>query len=157
MSWAQMQSLPGTYALVLENLKAAKIVIGRWGHLCLEPGYYIYIGSAFGPGGVRARISRHCRREKSKRWHIDYLRESVEPVAIWYSHEPERLEHRWAQTMAGMPGMRPVSGFGSSDCRCHSHLFYTVATPELDRFVHLVGGSVHEGDCRSASTAAFPS
>jgi len=48
--------------------------------LDLLPGYYIYIGSAFGPGGVRARMLRHLRADKPKHWHIDYLRE------FCYSH-----------------------------------------------------------------------
>jgi Uri superfamily endonuclease len=92
-----MKSKPGTYALVLRSLKSTSTQIGRRGGLRIVPGYYIYVGSAFGPGGVQARITRHCRKTKSKHWHIDYLREHVNPVFAWYSNEPIHLEHRWAQ------------------------------------------------------------
>lgn len=149
-----MQSLPGTYALILENRKSATVVIGRWGELVIEPGYYIYIGSAFGPGGVRARVARHCRRDKSKRWHIDYLREFAEPVVVWFTHEPQHLEHCWAQAMADVPGADPVSGFGCSDCRCNSHLFFTAAVPELDGFNRPVSDNIEAWVCRNDTSAA---
>jgi Uri superfamily endonuclease len=61
-----MKSDPGTYALILQYDSKASTQIGRWRQIDLEPGYYIYIGSAFGPGGVRARVSRHCRGDKPK-------------------------------------------------------------------------------------------
>ncbi|MBN1192074.1 MAG: GIY-YIG nuclease family protein [Coriobacteriia bacterium] len=137
-----MEAKPGTYALVLRSHSWARTQIDRWGHLDIEPGYYIYVGSAFGPGGVRARVLRHCRAAGSRHWHIDYLREFVTPVFAWYSHDPARLEHRWAQALAGMKGMTPIKGFGCSDCDCQSHLFHTVAEPDLARFATTVGGPV---------------
>lgn len=151
-----MQSRPGTYILVLQGRQHAEIEIGRWGRLCLEPGYFLYIGSAFGPGGIRARVSRHYRSEKTKRWHIDYLREFAEPVIVWFSHDPERLEHRWAQAIAQMPGMVPVNGFGSSDCRCRSHLFFSTIEPEPDRFRRFAGSDVGLWDCHSTIPVATP-
>ena len=54
----------GTYALVLRSDVSAATEIGRWGRLTIRPGYYVYVGSALGPGGVRARVSRHCRETK---------------------------------------------------------------------------------------------
>jgi Uri superfamily endonuclease len=39
----------------------------------LVPGRYIYAGSAYGPGGLKARVSRHMRRAKRSQWHIDQL------------------------------------------------------------------------------------
>jgi Uri superfamily endonuclease len=61
-----MQSNPGTYAIVFRSYKSTSIQIGRWGLLDIQPGYYIYVGRAFGPGGVQARVLRHCRKTKSK-------------------------------------------------------------------------------------------
>jgi Uri superfamily endonuclease len=107
------------------------VQIGRWREIDIQPGYYIYVGSAFGPGGVRARVSRHCRTDKPKHWHIDYLREFVILLGVWVSYEPERLEHQWAQALYGLEKMTPIQGFGCSDCRCYSHLFYTVAIPDV--------------------------
>ena len=137
-----MKSKPGTYALVFKSLTGRGTQIGHWGHLTIEPGYYIYVGSAFGPGGVSARVLRHCRETKSRHWHIDYLREFVTPIAAWYSYEPDRLEHHWAETLTGMPDMAPIKGFGCSDCTCQAHLFFTAIEPDLARFTRAVGGSV---------------
>jgi len=137
-----MQSKPGTYALILQSHSNATAQIGRWGVLELEPGYYVYVGSAFGPGGVRARVSRHFRTLKAKHWHVDYLREFVTPVAAWYSHDPVRLEHEWARVLHDMPGVSPVQGFGCSDCACDAHLFRTARVPGFRRFTGLAGGVV---------------
>ena len=71
---ATLPSLPGTYALVLSASACQKFAVGRLGTLTVEPGFYLYVGSAFGPGGLAARVGRHCRREKTCRWHVDYLR-----------------------------------------------------------------------------------
>jgi len=137
-----MQSDPGTYALILQCLSNATVQIGRWGTLDIEPGYYVYVGSAFGPGGVRARVSRHFRTAKAKRWHIDYLREFVAPVGAWYSHDARRLEHEWAQVFHDMRGVSSIHGFGCSDCKCYSHLFRSARVPGFKRFSGLVGGGV---------------
>jgi Uri superfamily endonuclease len=125
-----MKPDPGTYALILQSDSTETIQVGRWGGLELQPGYYIYVGSAFGPGGVRARVSRHLRREVRKHWHIDYLREYVTPVEAWVSYEAEHLEHEWAGVLFGRPEMTPIQGFGCSDCQCYSHLFFSMDTPE---------------------------
>jgi Uri superfamily endonuclease len=133
---------PGTYALILKSRSKAKIQVGRWGQFDLIRGYYIYVGSAFGPGGVRARISRHCRKTKPKHWHIDYLREFLSPVSAWYSHKTERLEHRWAWAFSEMDSMSSVRGFGCSDCKCDSHLFRASKEPVLALFSNIVGGRI---------------
>ena len=121
----QTSSDPGTYAFILRNLSHRKVQIGRWRRIDIEPGYYIYVGSAFGPGGLQARISRHLRIKKTKHWHIDYLRDFMNPLGVWYSHASEHFEHRWAQTLHTMDNMQPIQGFGCSDCKCHSHLFWS--------------------------------
>ena len=126
-----MKPLPGTYALLLRSDRRAKVRIGRWGRLDIGPGHYIYVGSALGPGGVRARVSRHCRGVKSRHWHIDYLRAFAKPVAVCCSYDPARLEHRWAKILETMADMAPILGFGCSDCRCTSHLFFQVISSAL--------------------------
>lgn len=138
----------GTYAVIFQCRSPATAPVGRWGQLALRKGYYIYVGSAFGPGGVLARVSRHCRREKARRWHIDYLGGFVDPLGAWYSHDPQRLEHRWAACLADMPGATPVPKFGCSDCRCESHLFYFAARPDLATFQELANDRVDSWSCR---------
>ncbi len=126
-----MERLTGTYALILRNYSKATIQIGRWGRICVNPGYYSYIGSAFGPGGVRARVLRHLRKEKRKHWHIDYLREFMEPVGIWCTHDRHRLEHIWARSLSDLGSITPIHGFGCSDCHCDSHLFHAATESAL--------------------------
>jgi Uri superfamily endonuclease len=134
-----MQSKPGTYAIVFQSFRSTNTQIGHWGSLDIHPGYYIYVGSAFGPGGVQARVLRHCRKTKSRHWHVDYLREQMEPMFAWYSYEPTNLEHRWAQALSKMEQMFPVKGFGCTDCKCYTHLFTLKTKPNIARFNRAVG------------------
>lgn len=141
-----MEKRPGTYALVLQNESSDEIQVGRWGRLQMCPGYYIYIGSAFGSGGVAARVGRHLRRDKSKRWHIDYMRACAAPVAVWYSYAPERLEHEWAQALTARADFDPIPGFGCSDCSCPTHLLYAVTKPDLAALGGVFAGAVSAWD-----------
>ncbi|MBN2038689.1 MAG: GIY-YIG nuclease family protein [Spirochaetes bacterium] len=108
----------------------------------IKPMYYIYVGSAFGPGGVRARVNRHFSNKKSKHWHIDYLLEYVNPVCAWYSYESEKLEHKWAAIFTAMEGVIPVKGFGCSDCSCAAHLFETSSVPDYKKFADISGADI---------------
>lgn len=106
---------PGAYALViLLDSPAAS----------LPPGRYIYCGSARGPGGLRARLSRHMRRGKPMRWHVDQLTEAGRVLGAWVFEGGD--ECALVRALSHLPVPRP--GFGSSDCRaCVSHL---LAWPE---------------------------
>jgi Uri superfamily endonuclease len=145
-----MNTKPGTYALVLVIDESRVVQVGRWGALQIQPGCYIYIGSAFGPGGILARVSRHCRESKSKHWHIDYLREFATVESVWYSHSPIRLEHRWAKALAKWNNAEPIPGFGCSDCGCDSHLFYFSNTPTLAEFAKTQKCLVESWSCEEA-------
>lgn len=118
------------------------VQIGKLGPLRVQPGFYIYIGSAFGPGGVISRVKRHCRTEKSKHWHIDYLREVTSIHTIWYTLSNERLEHKWADKIAKKGGFESIKGFGSSDCQCNTHLFYSGVMIDQSTFKRAVGNDV---------------
>ncbi len=137
-----MKPEPGTYALILWSESSAVAQIGRWGRLIIRPGYYVYVGSAFGPGGVFARVSRHCRANGARRWHIDYLREFASVASVWYSHAPVRLEHRWAQALPSLEGVEAIQDFGCSDCNCKAHLFFAAEEPNVAAFSSVAGGSV---------------
>ncbi len=101
------------------------------------PGFYIYIGSAVGPGGVKARIAHHQKLQQRPHWHIDYLRKHADITAIWSSYDAEIREHQWAHCCAADPEISsPMKGFGSSDCRCHSHLFFRSVPPDYMTFQH---------------------
>ncbi len=130
-----MHPLPGTYALVLGSSKMKTITIGKLGTLFLKPGFYVYIGSAFGPGGLQARINHHLKNSSRPHWHIDYLSPTLRLCEIWYTYDPTRCEHQWAEIHAATRGaFIPLPGFGSSDCRCRSHLFFYHSQPSGNHF-----------------------
>ncbi len=116
---------PGTYVLVLHLDRAARIEVGKLGTLSFAAGYYCYVGSARGPGGLRARLARHLRRPKRLHWHVDYLLRETSVEEIWTAPSSDRLECSWARDLLTLPGAQvSVRGFGSSDCSCQSHLVY---------------------------------
>ncbi|MET0066704.1 MAG: GIY-YIG nuclease family protein [Candidatus Thiodiazotropha sp.] len=126
---------PGTYVLVLHCPSKQTLRIGRLGTHTLPRGWYLYVGSAFGPGGVAARCAHHRRISPRPRWHIDYLRAGSRLVEIWYSHDPQHREHAWAELLAEHLSLeQPVSGFGASDCDCGSHLFHSAVKPQGESF-----------------------
>jgi hypothetical protein len=89
-----LPSDPGTYALLFQCDSPASVDVGRLGRIKLVRGHYIYVGSAFGQGGVRARVARHWRPINRAHWHIGYLRGSLKPVGVWVSFERKRLDRR---------------------------------------------------------------
>lgn len=134
---------PGTYALILRSLRQRPIQIGRLGDLGLRKGYYVYVGSAFGPGGLAGRMKHHFRVSDSPRWHMDYLRPAVEIAEVWYSHDPERREHEWAGILGTIrEAVVPKVGFGSSDCGCTSHLLFFANKPILKVFRRQLGRTI---------------
>ena len=130
-----MEARPGTYALILAANETRRLRIGRLGSLALRPGWYVYVGSAFGPGGVDARLAHHRKRAARPHWHVDHLRLHTQLERVWYTHDPIRREHQWAQVMHRLPGAEiPLPGFGASDCTCASHLVRFTRRPSLRRF-----------------------
>ena len=121
---------PGTYALILSCATSTRIQIGRLGTVQLQRGYYVYLGSALGPGGLRARIAHHQELSTRPHWHIDYLRPHTRLHSVWLSYGGTRDEHEWARAMQKVKGaMIPLRGFGASDCSCPSHLYFFKRCP----------------------------
>lgn len=120
----KLPSLSGTYVLILFAKNEFNVAVGKLGNFKIKKGYYVYVGSAFGPGGLKARVGRHLKKSKKLRWHIDYIRAETEIVDIHFSTSNEKLECQWAANLAENGGETPFKGFGSSDCKCTSHLFY---------------------------------
>jgi Uri superfamily endonuclease len=135
---------PGTYVLILRLPRSAvDIRVGRLGFFRFLAGWYAYVGSARGPGGLAARLARHLRPLKAMHWHIDYLRVQAQPVEIWYATGKQRRECAWALALLGLRGASaPVSRFGASDCRCPAHLIYFAAPPDWMTFASALGESV---------------
>lgn len=123
----------GTYALVILSQNHLRLQIGKLGTYDFSSGYYIYVGSAL--QGLNNRLKRHQTAEKSLHWHIDYLLIQTTIIQIWYSLSKDRLECVWNAILSEPPGAAPfIKGFGSSDCRCRTHLTYFLTTPSFDNF-----------------------
>ena len=121
---SELPRKPSSYALVLRVRNPCRIRVGRLGILDFPVGLYIYVGSAFGPGGLRARIKHHMRQSSHPHWHIDFLRRGAQVERVWYL-TGKRMECVWAARLRDAAGMATgVTGFGSSDCRCPTHLFH---------------------------------
>lgn len=136
MDGSEPDTRPGTYALLLRIDAVATVAIGRRNQMILVPGWEIYIGSAFGPGGVRARLAHHRRCTTRPHWHIDSLRQHGRLAAVWFSHDPARRECLWAKTLAvDLGGQAPSFRFGASDCRCPAHLHRFRERPHLSAFI----------------------
>jgi Uri superfamily endonuclease len=118
--------LPGSYALICQLEKAEVIRIGRLGIFSFEPGHYIYVGSALGPGGLAGRLERYLDKDRLvSHWHIDYLSDIAMVKQVWYYQNDRRYEHEWAAHLSRKENVQiPVPRFGASDCHCPAHLFY---------------------------------
>ena len=127
----------GTYVLIAPVSQMKRIEIGRLGRFDIIPGYYAYVGSAFGSGGLRARIGHHIESTADPRWHIDYLLKVAQLVEIRYTTADRKLEHHWADLLEKAPQFRmPIPRFGSSDYHRNrsSHLFYSKRHPAFAWF-----------------------
>ena len=148
-------SRPGTYSLVLACHRTGPVRIGRLGVIQVQPGFYVYVGSAFGPGGLASRIQHHRQIAANPHWHIDYLRAACAVAEVWFTTDTTRGEHSWAKAVAGSPGAGvPAPRFGSSDCACKAHLFRFESMPSVRAFGQRVKRPVSRA--RAAAFNAHP-
>lgn len=133
----------GTYILILSLRGPKRLTIGRLGTFDFPAGYYAYVGSAYGRGGLRGRLKHHFAPVTKLHWHIDYLRQVASLCEVWHSADETIHEHHWAKILRLMPdAATPVSQFGASDCNCETHLMYFPEKPEMARFYVLAGASI---------------
>ncbi|MFO8050980.1 MAG: GIY-YIG nuclease family protein [Thermoplasmatota archaeon] len=111
---------PSDYLLTLFIEDDMKITVGALGKTFFRKGTYIYTGSA--KGGLRVRVKRHLGVPGKKRWHIDHLTSVTSEKSIWWKPHEDEGECRSASELAER--YEAVPGFGCSDCRCGSHLFW---------------------------------
>ena len=133
---------PGTYALLIALERSAETVIGRLGRFRFPAGFYLYVGSALGPGGLAGRLARHLRADKRLHWHVDYVlhARSALVLEVWTKNDAVRRECDWARAAMRLAGASVVvPRFGASDCRCAAHLYGFAAMPDLIAFASLAG------------------
>jgi Uri superfamily endonuclease len=109
----------GAYVVAVAVATSIQVRCGGAAPALLRAGRYLYCGSAYGPGGLQARLGRHFRKDKAIRWHVDQLTTRGEVLGAWAI--PRGDECELVQRLAFLPV--PVAGFGATDCaRCRSHL-----------------------------------
>ena len=112
--------MKGSYILLIKLEKDQEIKIGKLGNILFKKDFYIYIGSAL--NGLEQRINRHLIRDKKSHWHIDYLLQFGKIIDAYYKESNLKEECNVAKKLEEKLFLIP--GFGCSDCRCRSHLFY---------------------------------
>ena len=116
----------GSYLLVLEFDRDKLVHAGRLGSMLFQKGYYIYVGSAM--TNLTARIKRHKRMRKKEHWHIDYLTHAADSLLALPIRSSRREECSIAESFSSILAHGPA-GFGSSDCGCKTHLFWSKDNP----------------------------
>jgi Uri superfamily endonuclease len=111
----------GVYALFLDVSRNIRVYTGSLGTLHFRNGCYVYVGSA--QNNLEKRLARHCTKAKQKFWHVDYLlsNRSVHVTGIFFKVAGKAEECKIADRIQSIG--TPLIGFGSSDCRCKSHLY----------------------------------
>lgn len=120
-SLASLSGRRGAYALLLHVPNPLRFARSRLLEAELS-GWFIYAGSAHGGGGMGARLSRHFRRDKPVRWHIDELTNAADKITAYAV--PDGRECDIVDRLLSTGEFETaLPGFGSSDCRrCAAHL-----------------------------------
>ena len=115
-----MGVMRGVYVLIISVVKDVRVHVGALGSVNFEKGLYAYVGSA--QNSLEKRIARHLMMGKPKFWHIDYLLDNnaANVLKVFYKEAGKHEECKIAGRICEI-GV-PIKSFGSSDCKCESHL-----------------------------------
>jgi len=116
-----MAYIGGIYLLIVGLYEPRWIQIGGLGYRLFRRGFYGYVGSAL--RGMRSRLDRHLKDVKKLHWHIDYFLQYGTIEAVAYGECRQNEECALANQLSSI--FQSIPGFGSSDCRCSSHLFFS--------------------------------
>ncbi len=120
----------GAYLLLLRLDRDVAVEVGRRGIETFRAGWHVYVGSA--RENLTARVERHRRVNRKKfHWHIDYLRPHAAEFVALPIRTSDPVECALARAVAEILEPGPA-GFGSSDCACATHLYFS-AEPPLHR------------------------
>ena len=133
--------LAKSYVLFLKVRRNIKVTVGRLGKIKFSKGYYLYVGSA--KRGIESRLNRHILKDKNLFWHVDYLLKSPYTVIdeVWVAQGKKEC------SVASLlkEHFDFVERFGSSDCRCKSHLFFAATAVNRVRWLLHKGGFCNAG------------
>lgn len=125
-----MTNEKGTYILFFSNNSEIEVVVGSLNKITFQKGIYLYIGSAFGPGGLTKRIQRHNNPSKMIFWHIDYLSTNrnfklISVIEIFSLIKNEcSIVNFLLNDIFLEDKISSISNFGSSDCHYKFHLLF---------------------------------
>ena len=119
--------MKGSYILLIKLPTEQTIRIGSLNTIQFPRGGYAYVGSAM--GGFKARLNRHLKGNKRLHWHIDFLLQKAGISNIILGETTDKAECAIAQALSRQ--FDSIPGFGSSDCKCGSHLFFTTEENKL--------------------------
>jgi Uri superfamily endonuclease len=113
--------MKGIYILIIKIDEDINVKIGSLGKMKFEKGVYAYVGSA--QNNLEKRVSRHLSKHKKRFWHIDYLLDNkfTKIINTFYKEVGKEEECTTADELAKTE--ITILKFGSSDCKCKSHLF----------------------------------
>ena len=117
------------YVVAAHVPRRETLEVGALGTVCLERGWYAYVGSA--RRGRCARVARHRRTDKPLHWHADYLFGRHAASLAWiFDFAPPKQSGPAECLLAGaLLGCEPRARrgpprFGASDCVCAGHLLW---------------------------------
>ncbi len=120
----------GYYTLIMRIQSSTELYIGSLGRQAIDKGYYIYIGSAMGRGGIKQRVKRHLLKQKTKKWHIDYIT-SLPHTKVLYVITICTLEENKEEEISQKLSKKLIpyiKKFGATDKKSYTHLFKCPST-----------------------------
>lgn len=126
----------GVYVLVAQMKESKSINVGHMVNDYFPSGYYVYVGKA--RKGLFKRLARHRRRIKKMHWHIDYLLDKAQLIKDFPIVTKEDIECAIGDRLSKICD-KMIPHFGSSDCKCYSHLFYFRENPLYNKdFIEMI-------------------
>lgn len=114
----------GAYIILLFNQEDKEISFSRGlkdKAMLFRRGFYTYIGSAL--RGLSSRVRRHLNQTNKAFWHIDYIKGDMKILKTFTIRSPRKIECEIAKELKEIADDY-IPNFGSSDCKCESHLLY---------------------------------
>lgn len=118
--------------MLLLSVEREIFIKDRW---VLEPGLYVYVGSAM--NDLALRVSRHLRKRKKKHWHIDYLLERAKVLSVIMLPSKRKIEEEISLLLSTK--FDGPKGFGSSDLKVKTNLY---KLNDLNEFFKIVGEEI---------------
>lgn len=138
----EMESREGVFAMLLRSEDRKRVDISSQKTLIVRPGWYVYVGGAYGKGCLSGELADICSAGNQSH-DITALLPHLSIQEIWYTYDVATREHEWAQVL---PQMRDAQislvDFGASDCHggCDAHLLFFPTQPSLPLFRRMLIG-----------------